>query len=118
MTRTCVVFTLALAGLVGWSTQADAFCLRLRCLRLVCRPVVPCGVTLVGWRVVIPAPPPVVIPVPPPMQVPPMPPPVPASALPAAPIVSVPSPLPLSGPGPIKVVSGPLVNPRPVLRRC
>ncbi len=114
MTRTCVVFTLTLAGLLGGSAQADAFC--LRCVRLVCRPVVPCGVTLLGWRVAIPAPP-VAVPVPPPPGVvPPMPTPAPTGALPAAPIVSVPSQLPLSGPGPVKVVSStPVVNPRPVL---
>jgi hypothetical protein len=109
MTRTCAIFALTLAGLLGAAAQADAFCLRLRCLRPLCRPVVPCGVALLGWHVELPASPPLLVPPLPPVLVPPMPPPQP-SALSSAPIVSVPSPVPPVAPTPGQVfVPAPVV---------
>ncbi|MCC6419299.1 MAG: hypothetical protein IT429_13780 [Gemmataceae bacterium] len=124
MTRTCTLFTLALAGMLGVTSQAHAFRIRLGCLRpVVCRPVLPCGIGLFGCRLpalldccrsVIAAPPISVNPLPPPVVVPPMPPAAP-TALPApAPIVSVPSQF---GPVPVAPVPQPpvIVAPAPVV---
>src|SRR5262245_37134233 len=106
MTRTIAVFGLALAGLLGGSSPAHAFRIRLVCVRpVVSRPVVPCGLGLFGCRIpalvhfcreVVAAPPVLVAPAPPPpLIVPPMPPAPPVSASPSGPIVSVPgTPLP------------------------